>query len=626
MGIPGFFITMSKNFNISITKQLLYLDIFIDFNSLIYKANVIITNILFNYIKSKLNLEYDTKVDFDKIKHKSVLDRVCLNFKDNISESDANQIIEIRDNMIFETILDLVKNIYSQLSSINSINIYLDGVPFIGKMIEQRKRALLSGLIIRGKELLVKNLKVEPLTKFLHVTIEPLLSLDKTLIKPGTSFMIKLDLWLKNDFKTEIIKHSGIDANKWIYSGFDIHGEAEHKIMDEIINKSYKNIIVYSPDADLLVLLLPLTDNREIYVERDDNKICSINKLKDDIIEYIIKLKSQSSNIEDIINKNKSRLVYDISFIYNIFGNDFLPRLENINIFDKTTINRMFKQYMKYLEQINQENKTDNIFIINSDNNLNWYNYTQFLFILNKEFTNPNPEKLYKQNNNLLKRDKFADQLFSLNNFNKGFYSKKEDKYIWTKDFYLNSQFFDDSLDEIIKDYFIGIIMIDLLYSKIYQGSLSVEEKQIVQLWYYPHHKAPLIIDLNNYLNKYITNKEFNTDKFKRDIREHLIKFLKDFKIKELTPTKQLYYITPNYEIFIKLTSADKKLYPKLKEHEIYEEFINQLVWDENTKTLNIVDLIDCNGQRYIDRCVPLLKSKLDDKYINLMFDIKKFL
>ena len=41
---------------------------------------------------------------------------------------------------------------------------------------------------------------------------------------------------------------------------------------------------------------------------------------------------------------------------------------------------------------------------------------------------------------------------------------------------------------------------------------------------------------------------------------------------------------------------------------------LDSVFWDEKTKTLNIVDLIDCNGQLYIDRCVPLLKSKLDDK------------
>ena len=80
------------------------------------------------------------------------------------------------------------------------------------------------------------------------------------------------------------------------------------------------------------------------------------------------------------------------------------------------------------------------------------------------------------------------------------------------------------------------------------------------------------------------------------------------------------------YDDFIKLTNADTKLFPKIEEHIIYEEYISQLYWDKEKLSLNITELVDCNGQRYIDKCVPLLKSKIINKYINLIFDINRFI
>lgn len=619
MGIPGFFISMSKNYNIAISKKISNADIFFDFNSLIYTAKAIVFSILSNYIRSKFNLPYDTKSDFSKIPSTSVLNKVCHNYKSSINQSDADSIISIRNQMLFECILNLVKNVIDQVETINSINIYLDGVPFIGKMIEQRKRALLSGLINRGKEIIVRNVKIDEITKFINITMEPLINLDKSAIKPGTNYMILLDNWLNNEFKNIITKHTHNNKLKWLFNGYTINGEAEHKIMDDLLNKAYDNILVYSPDADMIILLLPLTDKLKIYLVRDSttNDVYSVLKLKEDIVEHIKKMIKSDLKLID------QRLVLDMAFIYNIFGNDFLPKLDNLNIYDKTIINRVIIQYVKYLES---STKND-IYLINQNNNINWYNYTQFLLWLNKEFKNPTIDKIYTQDTSKLKNNKFEDQVYSLFNYNKGFYKKQQDKYIWKNDFYQNTQFFDkESMNNIIKDYLIGNIMITLLYTKIYKEDLSSEEKQIVQLWYYSHHKAPLIEDIYNFLNKYINKDEFDNDKFKRDIREHIVHFLKNMTITEITPMKQLYYVNPLYDDFVNLMNPDKKLFPKLEEHKIYEEFLNQLHWDEKSQTLNINDLVDCNGQRYIEKCVPLLKSKLNNSFINLIFDIKKFI
>jgi 5'-3' exonuclease len=608
MGIPGFFNSISKNYNIGIgtNTKISYPNVYIDFNSLIYTAKYIVQDLLLNFIKSNLHLEYNTDLDFSLIPNPELLIKKELN-------SDAIQ--SMRDEMIFSTIALLISNILIQTIE-PKVFVYLDGVPFIGKMIEQRKRSLLSGLIIKGKELIISNTKPDETSKYISTKIEPLISLDKNVIKPGTFFMSKLMTWLES-------KYPNFHFNDYL-----INGEAEHKIMDDIINGNLANdILVYSPDADMIVLLLPLTLKKHIYLVRDsvDKTVYSLDKLKQDIIDHFKTLIKKDSIMYSKLDQVLSRLIYDICFIYNIFGNDFLPKLDNVNIYDKSTITRVLTQYIYYLNESIKQFDLKNIFLITETNNVNWYGYTMFLDWLNKEFAHPKIEKPYSVQNKLDPL-KFSDQMYSLNNFGRGLYTKNPDKYIWNSSFYSLKTFFETSdLDHIMLDYFIGIIMIDLLYSKIYTSKLTVEEKQMVELWYYPHHKAPLIQDIYLWLEKFITNKAFNIEKFKKLIRSHLVYRLKKFpKIFKPDYQYQLYYITPDYNEFVRLVNPDQKKYPKLKFHELYEEFVKQLEWSNNK--LNLSDLIDCNSQRFIDKCVPLLYLKTDNTFINLVFDPVDFI
>lgn len=602
MGIPGFFNSISKNYNIGIDSNIKIVnpDIYIDFNSLIYTAKYIVQDLLLNYIKSSLGLNYKIDLDFSLIPNLELLNKENLN---------PDSVLAMRDTIIFTTIDKLLANILIQTSN-PKVFLYIDGVPFIGKMIEQRKRGLLSGLISKGKQIIIENTKPTEVDKYISIIVESLISLDKNVIKPGTVFMIKLVDWLK------------IKYPEWYINDYLINGEAEHKIMADIINiKSNHDILVYSPDADMIILLLPLTLTKQIYLVRDSiNKtVYSLEKLKNDIFNHFT----------DIINKETKnftkldilpRLIYDICFIYNIFGNDFLPKLDNVNIYDKTTITRVIRQYTKYLNSSIKNKNINEIFLIDKNNSINWYGYTIFLDWLEKEFPNPIIEKVYKQKENF-NPSKFNDQIYSLNNFGKGLYNKNPDNYIWNDKFYSLTTFFETSdLNEINLDYCISIIMIEILYSKIYKNKLSVEEKQIVELWYYPHHKSPLIKDISIWLQKFINQHNFDLNNFKKVIRSHIVHRLSKFpKIFKPDYIYQLYYITPDYNDFINLTNADQKKYPKLVFHKMYEDFIKQLKWINGK--LNIADLIDCNGQRFIDKCVPLFKSNISNKNINLLFD-----
>lgn len=601
MGIPGFFNAMSKNYQmgISSSKIINSPSVYIDFNSLIYTAKYHVASILTTWIKYKLGLSYDKSIDLTPIPNSNLIDL-----------SEPMTIVRVRDLMIFQTIEKLISNILIQTSN-PIVHIYLDGVPFIGKMIEQRKRALLGSLLIRGKEIVEANTTGLSDIDKQFVGLEPFANLDKLSIKPGTEFMIKLEEWLSETFPD------------YTLNGCGTSGEAEHKIMNDIINhhdQGTLNIIVYSPDADMIVLLLPLTFTKQIYLIRDsiDKKVYDLSILRDDIINQFTQLIDKESRLSSL-KLEEYRLLNDICFVYNIFGNDFLPKFDSINIYNRYTISNVLTQYIKYLNTEIKYKKIEDVFLITDKKTVNWKCYSVWLSMLAKKYDSPIPEKIQEstQTNNL-NPTSYVDQIYSLNNFGKGFYAKEPDKFVWNKDIYSNTIYFEpnSSLDSIIIDYCIGILMIELLYNTIYKRQLSEEEKQIVELWYYPHHKAPLIQDVAKWLDE-------NHKNIKQLIRNHLQTRMEHFpKLFKPNYVFQLYYITPFYDDFLKLVgSSYKKKYPKLQQHFIYEEYINQLVWDKDKSKLNLMDLLDCNAQRFIDKCIPLLKSKLNNNWINLVFD-----
>jgi 5'-3' exonuclease len=126
---------------------------------------------------------------------------------------------------------------------------------------------------------------------------------DSNSITPGTDFMIKLDIELKEWIETELSQREFIT----IYSGHLSPGEGEHKIMkyfrDEVIDGI--NHIIYGMDADLIVLSL-ISIQKNIFLVRQD--------IEDSVdIEQLRKELSKEINITDF------------ALLSFFVGSDFLP-------------------------------------------------------------------------------------------------------------------------------------------------------------------------------------------------------------------------------------------------------------------------------------------------------------
>lgn len=282
MGVERFFSSIKKDYNFihQFKNRILCEHLFIDFNSIVH---VISQFMLIHYTDS-------TTADFEIDLIKTVLKYI-------------------------EELVD----VYIISDRLYSIYICIDGVPSMAKINEQKKRRYMGDLLA--------NLNTKP-EKF---------TWSRNNISPGTVFMNNMQIALNSsDFKKSLqyICPNLVDYN---VSGIDIPGEGEMKIIDFIKkDTSMKNIVVYSPDSDMIILLL-LVDRSTIMLRYNQQASTETNPSYDIIDINIFKdiLNNYFRDRLKIINApqlNSKNIIDDFVFILTVFGDDFLPKLETVRV------------------------------------------------------------------------------------------------------------------------------------------------------------------------------------------------------------------------------------------------------------------------------------------------------
>jgi 5'-3' exonuclease len=236
-------------------------------------------------------------------------------------------------NSIIHTITSIEKNfdylnIFNQIEKylinltniINCENIYIaiDGVPSLAKMLEQKKRRYL-GEIINN---IVKN-KLGEQNKSDNF--------NKILISPATDFMTKLSTYLKN-----IV----INDKNIIVSDFNEEGEGEMKIIKYIEKNNLEDVFVYSPDSDmiLLLILISIKSIKKLILFRHDQKQSKmINNEYQYVYNYLDVLKFKEILVKYVKSKkieqfDSQKIINDIVYVFTLFGNDFLPKMESLKV------------------------------------------------------------------------------------------------------------------------------------------------------------------------------------------------------------------------------------------------------------------------------------------------------
>ena len=224
----------------------------------------------------------------------------------------------------------------------------IDGVAPRAKMNNQRERRY--KFIYEVNEFVAKEKKLG------KTTVDDWF--DSCNISPGTNFMKDLNGHIKTFIKWKITNDENWRRLKVIFSGSDVPGEGEHKIMKYIRNnKGVPNVrhCIYGLDADLILLGL-LTHEPFVIILREEVNIGSIRSLpsRKNVVDtpkfeclYINLLREYLAlEFSSVRGLDIERLIDDFVVIMLFVGNDFIPRLPTFEI-NEGAVDKMFDLYKR---------------------------------------------------------------------------------------------------------------------------------------------------------------------------------------------------------------------------------------------------------------------------------------
>jgi len=610
----------------------------------------------FNSIKKAYNIVEDI---YKPYKHHSC-NHFYVDFNSIIHITSKNK--ENSELIIKEVLNNVEKLIETNLKTneLKTIYLALDGVPSKAKMLEQRHRRYIGEMM---------NIIQYKLTN-------KSLSWSKNNITPGTYFMHQLCIDLKSEEFIQRIKKIAPNLEEYIVSDVYEPGEGEKKIMDHLMKKKINpndTIIVYSPDADMILLTL-LAPFQNMYILRYDQQLSE----EDPVYNYI-NVGKLKITIGNYIKTDKSvdlqRLIEDIVFIFTIFGDDFLPKIQSYNV--NNDIDIIIDHYVKTL------NETD--YLLYTDNSVKKINYKSFHTFLNNlaideaYYVKRNYyQQLYNNYNYILKcinkyinryktTYKYVDHtnikdfikdynsskiprsnimpkkielIYKTYNINDSYHKKEiegmdsSQKEIYKIEKLLNQYnvskqiFSEDDPDNYVKYYkrFFGDAKISDIVSEYIIGLTWILDyyynNKMYSDWSYPYHFSPLITTIVKHL----------TSDFLQESQKILYK--KYAKLSTPTPIEQVLFITP---FDIQNLDSDKNLLlwtnliPTIYLEKIVKLLksgkLKQYYLDINEIAISLLNgkmtKLNCDGAQYINKC---WFKNLSDDYLPLIDEVRKII
>ena len=392
--------------------------IYIDLNSIIYDIRAEIIKHIYKYLESstedrrkisKLQISPNPTDSNDDIS----FFYENINYDNELKKENKQRLHKIfMDIMIYYIESFFVVTFFNKLPN-DKIFYYivLDGIPSVSKMIEQRRRKYIESLEIKFKKILLPGYK----------NVNKIF--DKLNISPRTIFMTKLETQLGIFFS-----NPNLNLNYEI-NGTNSKNEGEQKIFQNIKIDCNENTITYifSKDSDVNILSLINNSSKETYVcelkdynnifnfdnqvnEGNSFRLIDIRIFKDKLIDYVLSIQNENlifkDNNEyeqfegeedtdyDTNNINNQKIINDIVFLFFIFGNDYIPNIESLNLeFDIFIILRVYSEIIK-IRNIEEFNLIEKMY--NDRYELNIRNFTYLLIVLNEKF--PENQMLYKSN------------------------------------------------------------------------------------------------------------------------------------------------------------------------------------------------------------------------------------
>lgn len=242
--------------------------------------------------------------------------------------------------LVINTVLSIIRT-YCHNKNLKTLMIAIDGVPSKGKLIEQKQRRYMGAIIESYKERLFRKykdyLKEQPGNVYLSSAHA--IKWNRNKITPGSEFMDRMVRYLNSQNITDKFKVNRNQMEIVISSMYEV-GEGEKKIVNYIyqnLENTEDSVMVYSPDADMILLcmLLPVKNlsflrhhaQNSVRFGRQIYDLIDIPVLKKNIAYYINNHQNYSQEKFDINKINR-----DIVCLSTLFGNDFVPKIETINV------------------------------------------------------------------------------------------------------------------------------------------------------------------------------------------------------------------------------------------------------------------------------------------------------
>ncbi|ADO67172.1 putative 5'-3' exoribonuclease [Cafeteria roenbergensis virus] len=393
--------------------------IFIDGNFIVYHIFNLIEQDINDILKVILAVPHNSERDkliklIHKILENSPLKNYAGYFEDIFYQESLEKMVEMlrnktlnlehKDNqmkhIISEYYLEYVKNKIINLHYTEFIkNIYLifDGVPSGFKIIEQRRRRFKNYLESNIRKSLLENHMINfPDNLTINQVRDDSIIFDygkfvENMITLNKSFGPSSNLFKIIGLKIKYFLNTFYPKITYWYSGVNEKGEADFKILHLCRLCEDDNIVVHCSDFDFIILCSRLQNNsfNKLYMMRHFDKsylIINFSKLNKRIMDYLL-------NIFKI--KLDKKIIDDFYFIINLFGNDYIPPLKELN-FDTN--------FMELIEIIGNNLWKNNKFILKNEK-IDFNNLKQIFIKLNN-FNNLNLKSYLKNNyycNSILK-------------------------------------------------------------------------------------------------------------------------------------------------------------------------------------------------------------------------------
>ena len=375
MGVLELFGTLIKNDITSasilsnFTDKMEINHLFLDYNSIIHVSSqkiiadvnvflqIVLKSLYANRAPSNIALtenfeKYDMVHIQKKITQNTDPELVIKMFHEHFSEKYLDKLII---TLVINTVLFIIRT-YCHNKTIQTLLLAIDGVPSKGKMVEQKQRRYLGAITETYKLKILSKYKdyLSDQPNYIYLATKNSIKWSRNKITPGTGFMHKLVNYLNSDTIQSKMKINRPKMEIIISDMYEI-GEGEKKIVNYINNylsNTKESIMIYSPDADviLLCMLLPVNKlymlryNQQISMESGSNiyDLIDIRLLKSNISFYINNNPNSSKEEFDI-----DRINYDLVCISTLFGNDFVPKIETLNV--KKGFQNIMDAYLKTL-------------------------------------------------------------------------------------------------------------------------------------------------------------------------------------------------------------------------------------------------------------------------------------